>query len=146
MGSKSDLEAMAAATAVLDRFEVGHETEVASAHRQPALVTAYAAAAAGRGIEVIIAGAGLAAHLPGVVAAHTTLPVIGVPLAGATLGGVDALYSCVQMPPGVPVATVAIGGAANAAVLAVQILALGDDSLRARLYEFKRDLAEGLRL
>ena len=146
MGSKSDMEVMAKAEAVLDRFEVGHETEVASAHRQPERVMSYARDAESRGLEVIICGAGLAAHLPGVVASHTPLPVIGVPLLGPALGGADALYSCVQMPPGVPVATVALGGAANAGVLAVQILAVADRDLRARLHEFKRALAEGLRL
>ena len=146
MGSKSDMEVMAKAEAVLDRFEVGHETEVASAHRQPERVMSYARDAESRGLEVIICGAGLAAHLPGVVASHTPLPVIGVPLVGPALGGADALYSCVQMPPGVPVATVALGGAANAGVLAVQILAVADRDLRARLHEFKRALAEGLRL
>jgi 5-(carboxyamino)imidazole ribonucleotide mutase len=146
MGSRSDLEVMSRAASVLDRFGVSHEVEVASAHRQPARVASYASEAEGRGLRVIIAGAGLAAHLPGVVAAHTILPVIGVPLLGPALGGADALFSCVQMPPGVPVATVAIGGAANAAVLAVQVLATDDDSLRAKLHHLKRELAEGLKL
>jgi 5-(carboxyamino)imidazole ribonucleotide mutase len=146
MGSRSDLEVMARAAEVLDRFGVSHEVEVASAHRNPARVASYAAEAEGRGLRVIIAGAGLAAHLPGVIAAHTTLPVIGVPLLGPALGGADALYSCVQMPPGVPVATVAIGGAVNAAVLAVQVLATADASLRARLHDLKQDLRDGLKL
>ena len=146
MGSDSDLPIMEKAGAVLDRFGVEHEIEVMSAHRKPARVSEYASGAAQRGLRVLIAGAGLAAHLPGVVAAHTTLPVIGVPLYNDALSGADALYSCVQMPPGVPVATVAIGGAKNAAVLAVQILATGDEGLRERLASYKRELAEGLKL
>src|ERR671914_1784651 len=146
MGSKSDMDVMSRAADVLDRFGIGHEMEVMSAHRNPARVADYAAEAEGRGLEVIIAGAGLAAHLPGVVAAHTTLVVIGVPLLGPALGGADALFSCVQMPPGVPVATVAIGGAVNAGVLAVQVLATADPALRAQLRDLKRDLAEGLKL
>jgi phosphoribosylaminoimidazole carboxylase PurE protein len=119
---------------------------VMSAHRKPARVSDYATSAVDRGLKVIIAGAGLAAHLPGVVAAHTTLPVIGVPLYQESLAGADALYSCVQMPPGVPVATVAIGGAKNAAVLATQILATGDDALMDKLASFKREMSEGLKL
>jgi phosphoribosylaminoimidazole carboxylase PurE protein len=146
MGSKSDLPVMEKAGEVLERFGIEHEIEVMSAHRQPDRVSEYARSAEQRGIKAIIAGAGLAAHLPGVVAAHTTLPVIGVPLFGEALSGADALYSCVQMPPGVPVATVGIGAAKNAALLTVQILATGDHSLRARLQEFKRDLAEGGKL
>jgi 5-(carboxyamino)imidazole ribonucleotide mutase len=146
MGSKSDMEVMSKASAVLDRFGVDHEMEVMSAHRNPARVAEYAGEAEARGLQVIIAGAGLAAHLPGVVAAHTTLVVIGVPLLGPVLGGADALFSCVQMPPGVPVATVAIGGAVNAGVLAVQVLATADPALRAQLRDLKRDLAEGLKL
>ncbi|MGH2749135.1 MAG: 5-(carboxyamino)imidazole ribonucleotide mutase, partial [Actinomycetota bacterium] len=123
MGSDSDMPVMEKAGAVLDRFDVPFEIEVMSAHRKPTRVAEYATGAAERGLGVLIAGAGLAAHLPGVVAAHTTLPVIGVPLYQEALAGADALYSCVQMPPGVPVATVGIGNAKNAAVLAVQILA-----------------------
>jgi 5-(carboxyamino)imidazole ribonucleotide mutase len=146
MGSESDLPVMSRSGEVLDRFGVGHETEVMSAHRKPDRVTEYASTAAVRGLKVIIAGAGLAAHLPGVVAAHTTLPVIGVPLLGEALGGADALYSCVQMPPGVPVATVAVGGAKNAGLLAVQMLALSDDGLAAALARLKREMAEGLKL
>ncbi len=146
MGSESDLPVMEKAGAVLDRFEVEFEIEVMSAHRKPARVSDYATSAVDRGLKVIIAGAGLAAHLPGVVAAHTTLPVIGVPLYQESLAGADALYSCVQMPPGVPVATVAIGGAKNAGVLAVQILATGDDSLVDKLASFKREMSEGLKL
>ena len=146
MGSESDLPIMEKAHAVLDRFGVSHETEVMSAHRKPARVSEYASSAADRGLKVLIAGAGLAAHLPGVVAAHTTLPVIGVPLYQEGLAGADALYSCVQMPPGVPVATVAIGGSKNAAVLAVQMIATGDDELMAKLRDYKKELSEGLKL
>ncbi|CAN5789342.1 5-(carboxyamino)imidazole ribonucleotide mutase [soil metagenome] len=146
MGSKSDLPTMSAAGEVLDRFGVPHEIEVMSAHRSPQRVAEYALGAEERGLRVLIAGAGLAAHLPGVIAAQTVLPVIGVPLLGESLAGADALYSCVQMPPGVPVATVAIGGAKNAAVLAVQILAHSDPELRAALHELKKDMAGGAKL
>ncbi|MEA2508904.1 MAG: 5-(carboxyamino)imidazole ribonucleotide mutase [Actinomycetota bacterium] len=146
MGSDSDMETMEKAGTVLDRFGVEFEIEVMSAHRKPHRVTDYAGSAAERGLAVIIAGAGLAAHLPGVIAAHTTLPVIGVPLFQPGLAGADALYSCVQMPPGVPVATVAIGGAKNAAVLAVQILAVGNAQLQSRLRAYKKELADGLKL
>ncbi len=146
MGSDSDMAVMEKAGGVLDRFGVGWEIEVMSAHRAPEKVTDYAGSAEDRGLRVVIAGAGLAAHLPGVVAAHTTLPVIGVPLYNDALGGADSLYSCVQMPPGVPVATVAVGGAKNAAVLAVQILATGDEGLRAKLRDYKKELSEGLKL
>lgn len=146
MGSDSDMPVMEKAVAVLDRFGVDSEIEVMSAHRKPARVSEYASSAVDRGLKVIIAGAGLAAHLPGVVAAHTHLPVIGVPLYQEGLAGADALYSCVQMPPGVPVATVAIGGAKNAAVLAVQIIATGDDGLAAKLRDYKKELSEGLKL
>ena len=146
MGSDSDMPVMQKAGDVLDRFGVGFEIEAMSAHRKPARVSEYATSAADRGLKVIIAGAGLAAHLPGVVAAHTTLPVIGVPLYNDGLAGADSLYSCVQMPPGVPVATVAIGGAKNAAVLAVQIMAGADEDLKKKLVEFKRELSEGLKL
>ena len=145
MGSDSDMAVMEKAGAVLDRFAIPWEIEVMSAHRKPARVTEYASQAEGRGLKVIIAGAGLAAHLPGVVAAHTTLPVIGVPLFQEGLAGADALYSCVQMPPGVPVATVAIGGAKNAAILAAQIIGSGDEKVREQLKVFKRELAEGLK-
>jgi 5-(carboxyamino)imidazole ribonucleotide mutase len=146
MGSESDMAVMGAAGTVLERFAVAYEIEVMSAHRAPGRVAEYAAGAAARGLRVIIAGAGMAAHLPGVVAAHTTLPVIGVPLLGKSLGGADALYSCVQMPPGVPVATVAVDGAKNAAVLACQMLALSDPSLADALAGLKRDLAQGHKL
>lgn len=146
MGSDSDRVVMDKAHAVLERFDVPFESEVMSAHRKPARVSEYASSAEERGLRVLIAGAGLAAHLPGVVAAHTILPVIGVPLFQEGLAGADALYSCVQMPPGVPVATVALGGSKNAAVLAVQILATGDEDLRVKLRDYKKDLAEGLKL
>ena len=146
MGSDSDMPVMEKAGAVLDRFGVEYEIEVMSAHRKPARVSEYASSADDRGLKVIIAGAGLAAHLPGVVAAHTRLPVIGVPLYQEGLAGADALYSCVQMPPGVPVATVAIGGAKNAAVLAVQMIATGDEGLASKLRDYKKELSEGLKL
>ena len=146
MGSDSDMPVMEKAGGVLDRFGIEYEIEVMSAHRKPARVSEYASSAAERGLKVIIAGAGLAAHLPGVVAAHTILPVIGVPLFQEGLAGADALYSCVQMPPGVPVATVAIGGAKNAGVLAAQIVAVGDADLTARLRDYKKELSEGLKL
>ena len=146
MGSDSDLPVMEKAGGVLERFGVDLEIEVMSAHRKPARVAEYASSADDRGLKVLIAGAGLAAHLPGVVAAHTPLPVIGVSLHNDALGGADALYSCVQMPPGVPVATVAIGGAKNAAVLATQILATADDALAQKLRDYKKELAEGLKL
>jgi 5-(carboxyamino)imidazole ribonucleotide mutase len=137
---------MEKAGGVLDRFGIPWEIGVMSAHRRPRRVADYASAAEERGLKVIIAGAGLAAHLPGVVAAHTSLPVIGVPLYQEGLAGADALYSCVQMPPGVPVATVAIGGAKNAGVLAAQIIASGDEGLREKLRAYKKELAEGLKL
>jgi 5-(carboxyamino)imidazole ribonucleotide mutase len=146
MGSDSDMPVMSKAGEVLDRFDVEHEIQVMSAHRSPARVTSYAATAEERGLQVIIAGAGLAAHLPGVVAAHTVLPVVGVPLLSDALGGADALYSCVQMPPGVPVATVAVGGAKNAALLALQILSVGRPELRARLHDLKARMAEGAKV
>ena len=146
MGSDSDMPTMEKAGAVLDRFGIPFEIEVMSAHRKPARVSEYASSADERGLGVIIAGAGLAAHLPGVVAAHTPLPVIGVPLYQEGLAGADALYAIVQMPPGVRVATVAIGGAKNAGVLAAQILSIGDEDLRRRLRDYKKELAEGLKL
>lgn len=135
MGSESDMEVMDQARAVLEELEIPCEVSVMSAHRNPDLVARYAGEAEGRGIRVIIAGAGLAAHLAGAVASRTILPVIGVPLAGGTLGGLDALLSTVQMPRGVPVASVAIGshGARNAAWLAAEILALSTPALAERL-------------
>ena len=147
MGSKSDWETMRHADEMLTRFDVPHEAQVMSAHRTPTLTADYATAAAGRGLEVIIAGAGGAAHLPGVVASYTVLPVIGVPVLSAALSGLDALLSIVQMPKGVPVATVAIGasGAANAALLAVAILATSRPDLRTKLQVFRDEMADQLR-
>ena len=135
MGSQSDWDTMRQADEMLTRFDVPHECRVVSAHRTPPWMAEYAATAAERGLEVIIAGAGGAAHLPGMVAAHTVLPVIGVPVQSAALNGLDSLLSIVQMPKGVPVATVAIGasGAANAGLLAVAILATSRPELRAKL-------------
>lgn len=141
MGSDSDLPVMEQAEEVLKEFGVPYELDVMSAHRTPDKVREWVSSARGRGIRVIIAGAGMSAHLAGVVAAHTTLPVIGVPLASGALNGVDALYSTVNMPPGVPVATVAVDGARNAGILAVQILAASDSSLASRLEEFKQQMA-----
>ena len=140
MGSDSDWPTMQAAAEMLDRFDVAHEARVLSAHRTPRAMLDWGQAAAGRGIQVVIAGAGGAAHLPGMLAAATTLPVIGVPVVLKTLDGLDSLLSIVQMPTGVPVATVAIGNAANAALLAVRILATGDPRLAAALAEYAADL------
>jgi 5-(carboxyamino)imidazole ribonucleotide mutase len=143
MGSTSDWETMRQADEILTRFGVPHEAKVVSAHRTPALMAEYASTAAARGIEVIIAGAGGAAHLPGMVAAQTVVPVIGVPVQSAALNGLDSLLSIVQMPKGVPVATVAIGaaGAANAGLLAVAILATSRPELRARLQAYRDEMA-----
>ena len=145
MGSDSDWPVMEQAASTLESFGVPCEARVLSAHRSPELVRRYASAAASRGLKVIIAGAGGAAHLAGVVAAHTTLPVIGVPIESKSLKGLDSLLSTVQMPKGVPVATVAIDNAANAAILAVQCLALGDRTLRRALLAHKRRLEAGAR-
>jgi len=147
-GSESDRATMEEAARVLDSFGIGHEMEMASAHRSPDRVREFVKGAPARGVQVFIAAAGMANHLAGAVAAHTTRPVIGVPLDGSPLHGVDALYSTVQMPPGVPVATVAIGaaGAKNAAVLAAQILALSDSALALQLDDLKARLARGERL
>ena len=146
MGSDSDLDKMRETAEILDLFEVPYEITISSAHRSPAATMAYAESAIDRGIEVIIAGAGRAAHLAGVIAAHTILPVIGVPIDGGPLNGVDAMYATVQMPPGIPVATMAIGsgGARNAGILAVQILALKSGHLRPKLETYKRELATGV--
>jgi 5-(carboxyamino)imidazole ribonucleotide mutase len=143
MGSDSDWDTMSAAVKRLGDFGIAAEAHVMSAHRTPARVIEYVSAAPGRGIRVFIAGAGSAAHLAGVVAAHTTLPVIGVPLNASSLDGLDALLATVQMPAGIPVATVAIGkaGAENAAILAAQILAIGDAGLAQRLTDFKAEMA-----
>jgi 5-(carboxyamino)imidazole ribonucleotide mutase len=137
MGSESDLPVMEKAADVLREMGVPFEIDISSAHRLPDKTAAYARTARERGIEVLIAGAGMAAHLAGVIAAHTTLPVIGVPLKSGALGGVDALYSTVQMPPGVPVATVAIDGAKNAAYLACSILSIKYPEIAAALDSFR---------
>jgi len=142
MGSDSDWPTMKVAAEVLAKFGVPSEVRVISAHRTPRDLEAYANTAIARGLRLIIAGAGGAAHLPGVTAAFTTLPVIGVPIEGKSLNGMDSLFSIVQMPPGVPVATVGIGAAKNAGILAAQILALGDERLQKALVEFKQKLAD----
>lgn len=142
MGSDSDVPVMREAAHILDKFGVPWEMRISSAHRSPVRTMALASEAAGRGIRIIIAGAGMAAHLAGVVAAKTTLPVIGVPMPGGALNGVDALYSTVQMPAGIPVATMAIGkpGAKNAGLFAVQVLALTDVRLADALHEYRREM------
>jgi 5-(carboxyamino)imidazole ribonucleotide mutase len=147
MGSTSDWETMRQADEMLTQFGVAHECRVVSAHRTPAWMAEYASTAVGRGLEVIIAGAGGAAHLPGMVASHTILPVIGVPVQGAALNGLDSLLSIVQMPKGIPVATVAIGpsGAANAGLLAVAILATSRPELRAKLQAYRDELSAQVR-
>jgi len=147
MGSQSDWDTMRHADAILTEFGIAHEARIVSAHRTPAWMTEYATTAADRGLEVIIAGAGGAAHLPGMVAAQTVLPVIGVPVQSAALNGLDSLLSIVQMPKGVPVATVAIGasGAANAALLAVAILGTSRPELRTKLSEYRANIAAGVR-
>lgn len=137
MGSKSDEEVMRKGTEVLDQLGIGWETLVSSAHRNPDRTAAYARNAAGRGIKVLIAGAGLAAALPGVLAAHTILPVVGVPIAAGALQGIDALCSIVQMPPGIPVATVGIDNARNAAMLAAQIVALSDANVAQAVADYR---------
>lgn len=140
MGSESDLPTMQAAADILGDFDVPFEMRVLSAHRTPERMTEFATSARERGVQVIVAGAGGAAHLPGMIAASTTLPVIGVPVQTRTLNGLDSLLSIVQMPGGVPVATVAIGGAKNAGLLAIQILALADERLSEALDAYKADL------
>src|SRR5438105_3132308 len=146
MGSGSDLEIMREAGKALDEFGIPYEMDIASAHRSPARTSEFARNAAARGIRVIIAGAGGAAHLAGVIAAETTLPVIGVPIPSTPLNGLDSLLAIVQMPAGIPVATVAIGkaGARNAGILAAQILAGADPALAAKLAAFKQQLAAGV--
>ncbi len=145
MGSDSDWPVMQDAAEALAEFDIAHETDVVSAHRMPDEMLAYGRAAADRGIRVIIAGAGGSAHLPGMLASVTPLPVIGVPVPLKVLDGMDSLLSIVQMPPGVPVATVAIGAARNAGLLAVRILAAGDPDLRARMITFQAELRETAR-
>src|SRR3954454_4964048 len=142
MGSDSDWPTMSGTADVLREFGVAHEVHVVSAHRMTREMVDYGASAADRGLRVVIAGAGGAAHLPGMLASLTPLPVIGVPVALAHLDGLDSLLSIVQMPAGVPVATVSIGGATNAGLLAVRILATSDDALQARMAQFQAELAE----
>ena len=142
MGSDSDLPVLAPAAKRLERFGVEYDVHVMSAHRTPAAAAEFAANAAQNGYGVIIAAAGMAAHLAGVLAAHTTLPVIGIPVKSTALDGMDALLATVMMPSGIPVATVAINGADNAAILAVQMLALADESLAEKLAAMKKDMAE----
>jgi len=146
MGSRSDADIMAPAAKTLNEFEVSHEVRILSAHRTPAETAAYVEEAEARGIEVIIAGAGYAAHLAGAVAAHTTLPVIGVPLDSSPLKGIDALYATVQMPGGIPVATMTIGkaGAKNAALFAIQILSRKEPDLVERLKKYRREMKEAI--
>jgi len=146
MGSDSDLEVMREAAKALDEFGIAYEMDITSAHRSPARTSEFARQAAGRGIKVIIAGAGGAAHLAGVIAAETTLPVIGVPMPSSSLQGLDALLATVQMPAGIPVATLAIGkaGATNAGILAAQILALSDPAIAEKLIAHKEKLARSV--
>ncbi|HEX3043798.1 MAG TPA: 5-(carboxyamino)imidazole ribonucleotide mutase [Bacillota bacterium] len=141
MGSDSDLPVMKGAAEVLEEFGVDFEISIISAHRSPNRAADYAGAACERGLKVIIAGAGGAAHLPGVLAAMTPLPVIGIPIKTGALDGIDSLYSIVQMPSGIPVATVAINGAKNAGILAIQILSTADSSLARKMIEYKQKLA-----
>jgi len=145
MGSSSDLPVMQGAVEMLKRFDVPHEVRVVSAHRTPREMLAFGQDAAGRGVKVIVAGAGGAAHLPGMLASVTPLPVIGVPVALSQLDGLDSLLSIVQMPKGVPVATVAVNGARNAGLLAVRILGLGDPDLADRMVAFQEEIASDAR-
>ena len=142
MGSDSDLKVMQKAIDVCKEFEIPFEVKIISAHRTPEVHAEYSKTAASRGIKVIIAAAGMAAHLPGVTAGQTHLPVIGVPIKGKSLEGNDALYSIVQMPPGIPVATVAIDGAKSAGLLAVQMLAISNDELCGKFISYKKEMAE----
>lgn len=142
MGSDSDLSVMSEAAKILDKFEISYELTIVSAHRTPDRMYDYAKAAHDRGIKVIIAGAGGAAHLPGMTAALTSIPVIGVPIKTSTLSGVDSLYSICQMPPGIPVATVAINGAQNAGILAAQMIGAFDEAIYNRVNAFKSELKE----
>lgn len=144
MGSDSDLLVVQKCLDQLKKFGIPFEAHVFSAHRTPALVEKFASSAKDNGFGVIIAAAGKAAHLGGVIAAYTTLPVIGIPIKSSTMDGLDSLLSMVQMPGGIPVATVAIDGAQNAAILAAQILALSDDTLAAKLDDFKKDMESGV--
>ena len=142
MGSDSDWPTMKEAAQILDEFEVSYEKRVVSAHRTPDIMAEYGSTARDNGLKLIIAGAGGAAHLPGMLAAYTTLPVIGVPVKTSTLGGLDSLYSIVQMPNGVPVATVAIGKAANAALLALRILSITDSEIEEKLLLYHQKMAD----
>lgn len=144
MGSDSDLSVMSKAAEILDKFGVDYEMTIISAHREPDEFFEYASNAEEKGIKVIIAGAGMAAHLPGMCAAIFTMPVIGVPMHTSSLGGRDSLYSIVQMPSGIPVATVAINGGANAGILAVKMLAISDETLLEKLKEYKDELKDGV--
>ena len=144
MGSKSDLPILQNAFKIFDHFGVGFTARVLSAHRTPDETAEFASGLEAKGYKVVICAAGMAAHLGGVVAAHTTLPVIGIPIKSSTLDGLDALLATVQMPSGIPVATVAIDGADNAAILAAQILALSDDTIAQKLAEMKTQMAEGV--
>ncbi len=142
MGSDSDLSVMEKTFAVMKEFDIPFEVKIISAHRTPDVHAEYSKTAADRGIKVIIAAAGMAAHLPGVTAGHTHIPVVGVPISGKNFDGMDALMAIVQMPPGIPVATVAVDGAKNAGLLAVQMLALSDAELTAKYIKFKKEMAE----
>ena len=142
MGSDSDMPVMSKAAAMLEKLGVDYEMTIISAHREPDVFFEWAKAAEGKGIKVIIAGAGMAAHLPGMCAALFPMPVVGVPMSGKNLGGEDALFSIVQMPPGIPVATVAIDGGMNAAILAAKILATSDEELLGRLKEYSKEMKE----
>lgn len=142
MGSDSDLKVMSAAAAMLEEFDISYEMAIISAHREPDVLMDWAKSAKERGIKVMIAGAGMAAALPGMCAALFPLPVIGVPLSGKNLDGMDAVFSIMQMPPGVPVATVAVDGAKNAAILAARILAVGDEALYEKLADYSRRMKE----
>ncbi len=144
MGSDSDLEVMQDSALALEKFNIDYEITISSAHRHPSKTSEIAQNAAAQGRKVIIAGAGGAAHLPGVIASMTSLPVIGVPIFTSSVGGIDSLYSIVQMPRGMPVATVAINGAFNAGLLAVQIIALHDDNLFQKYQSYREELAEGV--
>ena len=142
MGSDSDLKVMSKAAAMLEKLGIDYEMTIISAHREPDVFFEWAKAAEGKGIKVIIAGAGMAAHLPGMCAELFPMPVVGVPMSGKNLGGEDALFSIVQMPPGIPVATVAIDGGMNAAILAAKILATSDEELLGRLKEYSKEMKE----
>ena len=144
MGSDSDLSVMSKAAEILDKFVIDYEMTIISAHREPDEFFEYASNAEEKGFKVIIAGAGMAAHLPGMCAAIFPMPVIGVPMHTSSLGGRDSLYSIVQMPSGIPVATVAINGGANAGILAVKMLAMSDDALLEKLKEYKDELKDGV--